>query len=224
MFSVLVVLSLVVSVATAMLWVRSHYALDRWQQTLADERGWYVGDERIEVLNGRIEFVEIRLDKPAPAAQPIPANVEYEGLPRYGETWVDSIARRLNGFAGFEWGKIRDSVWLPLGGWTPYAGTWSGSGWKNPATVWVLVVPFYAIAPLSVILPTMWLVRRIRNQRRYRYGHCRVCGGTTCGRRRSSVPNVGIAPEGRKTFAHGVSRWKIVEATNQPRKGVRSER
>jgi hypothetical protein len=52
-----------------------------------------------------------------------------------------------------------------------------GLGYSNPANgYWYVVFPHWFIATITALLPTCWLIRRLAARRRTKAGRCPVCG------------------------------------------------
>jgi len=149
MFNLLTALSLVLLVATAVMWVRSYWISDSWE---------WVSHYRtrfIAISGGR---VLLQVNHGASAAQEFMAVDHYSyvkqanetagvGRPwRYGGFWIENLS-----FAP----SAARSAWLPY---TDY------------------VVPLYAVVLVSLILPGMAVRRVLRERKRKRVGLCPTCG------------------------------------------------
>lgn len=159
--NLLTVLSLLLFVATAALWVRSLWVYDTAQ--------WFVGQDGSVVTLAAFEAHDgaVGLWATSITLPPGATVTENHGL---GELFVPGWrAENLPDALPAQW---KENL-LPE--WTHQAGTLGGHG-AIPVEAWGLLVPYWLPALISLLLPAFSLAAAVRRRRRRRRGCCARCG------------------------------------------------
>jgi hypothetical protein len=156
LFNALAAMSLLLCAATAALWVRSYYAMEVWNYRGPVDRRGFLREQTVRALKGRIWY---GWQLNGGYADLIP---EYTNSPQFSgfhsrplqsdalETW----SMKGPQFAGFEYLRLTTL--------------------QNEVFAYAIIIPIWAIAMMTAVLPALWLWRRL--PRRFAAGFCRSCG------------------------------------------------
>jgi hypothetical protein len=145
-FKIVVALSLLLFVATGVLWVRSYWHRDVFTLWFAERRACWVescrggGIQFVQMTNMATDQLESGWDVAFPA-DPLPTEM------RLGFGFVPTTS----------------------------PPNWDG-GPSRQVYITVVVFPAYALMILLAVLPTTWAFTMIRRSRRVGLGHCLHCG------------------------------------------------
>ena len=165
--------SLVLCVVTAVLWVRGYFVLDNlYRQAWFDEDGksYWIQDE-MSSGRGGVGMNRIVQSFPPTISSGRTTRQVYEA--RYGAGTVHRA--KPPAYPQFHVGVGDVPVWggFKRGGFARP----DVPGRRLPRTyAWQLVVPYWAVVPPLAALPVTWLVRRHHHRRRVRAGLCPACG------------------------------------------------
>jgi hypothetical protein len=146
-------MSLLVCVATGVLWLRSYRVQDRLQYTFPSDI-WEVG-----AVRGKLFLMRMHAE---PALWDIMG-----GFYHYQEppgTYLDVVSPAIKPAGKFGFGYYQEKEWR------------QHKSTRFDLANWAVVAPYWLIALVGVPLPMVWICRRVRMDRTLLGGRCTVCG------------------------------------------------
>ena len=172
-FTICCAVSLFMCVAVCALWARSHWTVDRLEGDFINEQSLGTGEWSLESGNGEIRLWSGKMDQPHWFKQI--RHVQYTHCPPQDYPWFSSPTGLVAGFA-YESGRA-EITWVSQTGIRPEDGPLSSVfGQFVSGMSYTLIVPHYAIALLSALLPIIWFRRYLNERRSARVGCCVECG------------------------------------------------
>ncbi len=158
LFTLATVVSMVLCVASAVVWARSYNVSYSFGRDFFDASTHTEGGQRVSLASGRIYFSWDRFFVPPNAPERLPSR---EGWQLYRDPYWFAIRQKY----GDDW-----LLWTVTKDATPAPKSFGRSeGWTVGFNLLMLVF-------LTAIAPTMWRVRFLRTKRRPRSGLCPSCG------------------------------------------------
>ena len=171
LFNLVAFLSLVLFVASAVLWLRSYFVAQYLGYGFLSAANPNISDDNVELgcKGGRVYVL------------------------CYANSFLRSFARR----PGFRWGSF-PGVFIQPPSYPTDSPKWLmnmfGIGWNPyaPNSIGSLIFPAWILVALSAVLPAIWMCRRYRS-RPPRIGFCQKCGYNLTGNVSGICPECGTA-------------------------------
>jgi len=195
LFNFAAAVSLVMLLATGMLWVRSHWVADDIRRDHYSIVGGFARVTMLEGYSDRGQFSVARESDSNPNTKDGASGVTWNWLVDADPPTPNRFGRSVRGgsvFATFSgqavhwtWHGFELSIW-PL----RHSGTGS-PGYSTERTQ--VAVPFWALAAIMSFLPLVWVIR----DRRQKPGHCANCGYNLTGNVSGTCPECGTPVAGK---------------------------
>jgi hypothetical protein len=195
LLNVLTALSLVLCLGVCVLWVRSHFAHDKFTRRMLHESPalFRLEDDALYTSRGVLSASLIRRELIL-SPKPSEAETVYER---------ESVYRAVKQFAaeappGWNWGTDRPGRVFPAStdrplshfGFLGWAINEHDPGVRSLGVGWS--TPFWFLALLTAAIPTVRLVTRLRQRRPFEQGHCPACGYDMTGNVTGVCPECGM--------------------------------